>query len=286
MKIVQNLNLKSYNSYQVDAIAEQAYFPESIDDIILFLKENSHKEIVLLGGGYNVILSKPIYSEKVFLILSSNFSKFNVSKNIIYAQSGVKLKQLSEAAYEHGLKGLEYFLDIPGTLGGGIVMNAGSKGEDIGSLINWVQFYDIQKKELVKLTKSQLTFSYRQSIFQHVEDFIILDAELQLDAGVKEDIHAKMIKNFAARVEKQPKGYPNAGSVFKRPDGYFVGQMVEDLGLKGLRVGDAMVSTKHAGFIINVGNAKGADIVQLIEAIQAKVYDHYGVHLEVEQRII
>jgi UDP-N-acetylmuramate dehydrogenase len=269
------------------------YFPETDEDLIwLYGPENVGRRKLLLGGGYNVVLTKKYYQDEVFIIIDEHFAETLVretvdksnSAKLIYAQAGQNMKALSELAYEHSLVGLEYFLDIPASLGGAIFMNAGSKGEDICSLLDWVRYLDTTTGEVYRRTLEPDEFGYRMSIFQSLKTLVILDCELRLPTGHPTEIRQKMDGNMALRWDKQPREYPNAGSVFKRPPGYYVGQLIEELGLKGHQVGGAAVSEKHAGFIVNKDNATGQDIKSLIEDIQARVRKAYNVELEVEQQ--
>lgn len=290
----QNFLLKKYNSYHLEAVGRKVYFPETDEDFIrLYGPEFKGVQKILLGGGYNIVLTREFYADELFIIVDKHYAKTVVKdlrgqegKKHIYSQAGQKLDVLSELAYKNGLTGLEYFLDIPGSLGGAIYMNAGSKGEDICSLINWVRYLDTTTGEILKRSLSSSEFSYRQSIFQSTGNLVVLDCELALPLHDRIAIRNKMDENKALRWSMQPRNFPNAGSVFKRPPGHYVGQLIEELGLKGYQIGGAAVSEKHAGFIVNKGNATGKDIKNLIEYIQTRVFEVYGVELEVEQQFI
>lgn len=286
MKVLHDFNLKPYNSYRVEAIARTVWFPEGKEDLITLFANASIKNKVVIGGGYNLVLSKAYYPDINFVIIQDNYGKLAVEGNKIVAEAGADLKAMSELAYEHSLSGLEYFYDIPGTFGGALVMNAGSKGEDIGNLVDQVSYYDIKQQQIGYIDGASLGSSYRQSIFQGNANLVILEATLALTEGHQEAIYQKMMENKQARWEKQPRDLPNAGSVFKRPPGHYVGKLIEDLGLKGFAVGGARISEKHAGFIVNYDNATGNDIVELIAFIKKRVLEAYQVDLEVEQRII
>lgn len=292
MIVKHNLSLKPYNSYRVDAIAATVYFPETNEDVVsLYGPDFGGRRKLLLGGGYNVVLTQPYYKEEIFIIIDDHFSTTKVKPapdtvdyKLIYAQAGQNLKALSKLALQHQLTGLEYFLDIPGSFGGAIYMNAGSKGEDICNMLDWARYLDITTGQVHRRIISSNDFGYRNSIFQDSKKLIVLDGELRLRVGDEEAIRSKMEGNMALRWDKQPRDFPNAGSVFKRPTGYYVGQLIEELGLKGHQIGGAAVSEKHAGFIINKDNATGADIQQLILDVQRRVREAYGVELEVEQQ--
>ncbi|MCF4102653.1 UDP-N-acetylmuramate dehydrogenase [Gillisia sp. M10.2A] len=283
LKLNQDLTL--YNNYRVKSVCKRAFFPQNEEDFIDLYKENINTKKIILGGGYNVILSKQTYNED-FLLIGETFSKYNVVDNIIEAQAGIEMKKMSEIALAHNLSGLEVFYDIPSSLGGAIVMNAGASGSEIKDHFLKARYLDLDDLKIKEISKEEASFEYRNSFFQKNTNKIVLKVWLKLAAGDPVLIKSKMDEIKTSRWAKQPKDYPNAGSVFKRPDGFYVGTMIEELGLKGFSVGGAQVSRKHAGFIINYNNATGDDILNLIEEIQNRVYKAYNVNLEVEQRII
>lgn len=281
MRIVHNLDLVNYNSYQLHSIAETAYFPESIEEITEVV---THEHPIIIGGGCNVILTKAKYSQP-FLFIRENYSGICQHEEKLIVKAGTDLKVLSEYALSHSISGLEWFYDIPGCVGGATIMNAGCNGGSFGDLITRVTFFDVDKGIVTALPKEDLHFEYRGNIFSSM-NVVILEVELSLRKGTKEDILSLMESNKANRWSKQPREYPSAGSVFKRPKGLFVGPMITELGLKGYRVGDAMISEKHAGFIVNVGHATGNEIIELIEIVRKKVKERFNVELDVEQRMI
>ena len=288
MRIEINFDLSDFNSYKIKSICRRAFFPDSEEDIAEIFKANKNKKqrLILLGNGNNVILSKKYYEED-FIIFSGNFQEFWFKNSCeIIVQSGMTLLDLSILAYENGLSGLEMFYDIPSSLGGAVVMNAGAGGEEIKDLINNVRYYDPIKETFFDISTNDIGFQYRNSFFQKNPNLIITHVHLALKRGEKKHILQKMEHIKELRWNKQPKNYPNAGSVFKRPPKKFVGPMIEELGLKGYKIGGAMVSEKHAGFIVNYNEATGEDIISLIGIIQEKVYEKFDVRLEVEQRII
>ena len=285
MILHKDFNLKNYNSYKLESSCAAAFFPENEREILNFFKEK--KSYVLLGSGHNVILSKPYY-ESNFLIFNGNFCQAYVNREsgIIEAEAGITMLELSVLALKNGLSGLEVFYDIPSSLGGAVVMNAGASGEEIKSVLYKVRYLDLQSLEVKEALKEDLNFEYRNSFFQKNTDKIVLKAWLQLRAEKHQVIKEKMEVTKETRWSKQPREYPNSGSVFKRPKGKFVGPMLDELGLKGYTIGGAQVSTKHSGFIVNVGGATGNNILSLIAHIQKEVKRKYRVELEVEQRIL
>ncbi|NHF61383.1 UDP-N-acetylmuramate dehydrogenase [Flavobacteriaceae bacterium TP-CH-4] len=286
MKVFSNFDLTHYNSYKIKSACKKAYFPESEADIISIYKTEKNTKKIILGGGYNIIFSQSYYHE-TFIIFGDSYA--NIHKhgdNRIEAEAGINMKALSEYAYNQGLTGLEIFYDIPSSLGGAIVMNAGASGEEIKDVLISVRYLDLATLRVKEISCQEIEFDYRNSFFQRNINTVILRVLLELKHEKPELIREKMEGIKKARWEKQPKEYPNAGSVFKRPKGYYVGTMIENLGLKGLTIGGAQVSTKHAGFIVNINDASGQNILDLITIIKKKVFQEYGVSLEVEQRII
>lgn len=285
MRIEHNCSLEPYNSYAIKAVCARAYFPDTEEELIDLLE--SEKNLIFLGSGHNVILSKSFYTAH-FVILNGNFDTFvfDTQSKIIRAQSGVNLLELSQFAQKNGLTGLEMFYDIPSSVGGAVIMNAGAGGIEIKDFLVGVAYYDLNQRSRHYIKRENLEFTYRNSLFQNQTHLIILKVDLQLKPGDTQQIESEMQRIKTARWKKQPRDFPNAGSVFKRPEGYYVGAIMDDLKLKGTRVGGAQISEKHGGFIVNTGNASGADVLSLIDLVQERVKKHYGFTLEVEQRII
>ncbi len=285
MKVFKDFDLTAYNAYRLSARCRMAYFPESDEDIRTLFRDQ-HKEKVLLGGGYNVILSQDYY-ESDFVIFSGNYNAISLVENdCMLCEAGADTKSLSEFALTHSLSGLEIYYDIPSSLGGAVVMNAGAGGEDIKGLLERVWYYNPTADAIETASVDEVGFVYRNSLFQQNPELIVCRALLRLKPSKADDILNKMDRTRDTRWAKQPRDYPNAGSVFKRPPGRYVGPMLDELGLKGYQVGGAKVSEKHSGFIVNCDGACGADILTLISEIQASVKTRFGVDLEVEQRII
>lgn len=285
MKIAYNFNLKDYNSYQIKSVCKKAFFPENENDLLKLF--NLKKDYILLGGGYNVILSKEYYDSE-FIIFNGNFDAIEVKKNegIISAESGATIFDVSEIAEKNGLKGVEFFYDIPSSVGGAVVMNAGTKEGETQNILKKVRYLDLIDMEIKEKNKDELELEYRNSFFQKQKNKIILKAWFQLSKGDRTVIRSVMEASKKRRWERQPRELPNGGSVFKRPPGRYVGPMIDELGLKGFTIGGAQISKKHSGFIVNVNNAKGSDILKIIKHAQAKVKETFKVDLEIEQRII
>lgn len=285
MRIEDNFDLTMYNSYRIKSTCRRAFFPSCEEEFVQIFTEYKNRNKIILGGGFNVILSKEQYEED-FVLIGNAFSDVCVSGKVIEAEAGVDLKSLSEIALSKGLTKMEMFYDIPSSLGGAVVMNAGASGEEIKDILLKVRYLDLVDMKVKEILREDLTFEYRNSFFQQNKDKIIMRVWLGLERGNPKDIRAKMDRIKAARWEKQPKEFPNAGSVFKRPKGYYVGAIIDDLKLKGFSVGGAKVSEKHGGFIVNYNGATGKDIIAIIDEIRNKVLAKYGIELEIEQRII
>lgn len=284
MKVVESLNLVEYNSYRINSKCNIAFFPECEEDVISFFSK--YQEYVLLGSGHNVILSKSSYN-KPFLIFNGNFNKIKLhDKRVFEVEAGAMMWDVSKLAFENSLSGLEIFYDIPSSLGGAVVMNAGASGEEIKDVLMKVRYLDLSDFRVKELSNDELQFEYRSSFFQKNTNKIVLKAWLKLSEGNSLDIKNKMDNIKAQRFSKQPKEFPNCGSVFKRPKGFYVGALIDELNLKGFSSGGAKISEKHGGFIINFDGAKGEDIIKIIRVVKDRVYNKFGIQLEVEQRII
>lgn len=284
MKSFKNWDLTDFNSYRVQARCDSAFFPQNEDDVISFFKEN--KDFILLGSGHNVIFSKEVYREP-FVIFNGNYNAINlIEEGLLEVETGAMMWDVAKFAMENSLSGLEVFWDIPSSLGGAVVMNAGASGEEIKDVLVKVRYLDLIDGSIKEILKEDISFEYRNSFFQKNTNKIVLKAWLQLKSGDKGAIYEKMETIKAQRWAKQPKEYPNGGSVFKRPKGYYVGALMEELGLKGYTVGGAKISEKHGGFIINFNNATGQDILAIITEVKRQVWEKYQIDLEVEQRVI
>ncbi len=287
MKIFENFDLSLFNSYQIRAICSKIYFPENeLDFIEIYSKYNNGKKKIIIGAGNNIIFSKDYYEEE-FICIGKGFSQIKLEgENTVIADAGVHTKELCDFALLNELSGVEVFYDIPSSVGGAVVMNAGASGEEIKDILIRVKYLDLKDLAIKEICKNEINFEYRNSFFQKNNDKIVLEAVLQLNRGKYIEIYNKMEEIKAARWLKQPRKFPNAGSVFKRPKGYYVGALIDELNLKGFSIGGAKISEKHGGFIVNFNNAKGIDMINIINEVKQRVFDKYKIDLEVEQRII
>ena len=233
----------------------------------------------ILGNGSNLLVGDKGY-EGVILQIGSKMNTITVEDTHIRAQAGALLSKVAKAAQENGLTGLEFASGIPGTLGGGIVMNAGAYDGEMKQVVERVTVMNGQG-EILELDKETMEFGYRTSIIKN-RPFIVLESILKLQHGNKDEIMAKMEEFSVKRKEKQPLEFASAGSTFKRPEGYFAGKLIMDAGLRGYSIGGARVSEKHCGFIINTGRASAADVAEVIQEVQERVKDKFKVTLETE----
>jgi len=277
--------LTEYNSYRINSICSKAWFPNNEEEVKEIFRKNSNKPLIIIGNGNNIILSRAFYEEE-FIIFNGCFDKVILNNNVLESEAGTTLSKLSEIALTQSLTGLEIFYDIPSSVGGAVVMNAGTKEGEIKDIIEHVRYLDLFDMQIKEIEKEEINFEYRNSFFQNQTNKIVLKAWFKLKRGNYSDIKSYMEKYKKMRWDKQPRDYPNCGSVFKRPPGYFVGAMVDELGMKGYRIGGAKISEKHSGFIINTGNATGEDILAIIAEVQLRVKEKFGIDLKVEQRII
>lgn len=285
MKVFRNFDLSNFNSYRLQSICDTVYIPESEIEIVDLLQELGESKYVILGDGNNVILSKQKYNVP-FVLFKEEFSKIEINETIIEAEAGATVKSLSETALMHGLKNAEFYYDIPSSVGGAVFMNAGTKEGETQNILYKVRYLDLMDGLVKERFNDEIEFQYRNSFFQNNRDKIILKAWFKLKLGDPEVIKRTMLSSKERRWEKQPREFPNCGSVFKRPPGKYVGPMLDELGLKGFSIGGAKVSEKHSGFIVNYNNASGKDILAVIKEVQKRVKERYKINLEIEQRII
>lgn len=233
----------------------------------------------ILGNGSNLLVSDKGYNG-VILQVADKFAQIENRGCVLKVQAGALLSQVARYAMEQGLSGLEFASGIPGTIGGGVVMNAGAYEGEMKQVVQSVTVLS-DNGEILELDNSTMEFGYRTSIIKN-RNFTVLDVTLQLKEGVREEILSKMEELSAKRRAKQPLAFPSAGSTFKRPEGYYAGKLIMDAGLRGYSIGGARVSEKHCGFVINVGNATAEDVAEVIKEIQDRVKERFGVILERE----
>lgn len=258
--------------------------PKHIDDLqtIVDYAKNHQIPLTILGNGSNVLVRDK--GLRGIVVALEYFDQIHVDGASITAGSGAKIIDVSRTALEYHLTGLEFACGIPGSVGGALVMNAGAYGGETSTVLKKATVLS-HEGELITLGEDDFHFGYRKSVFTE-KDYIILEAVFELKPGSYEEIKESMDTFTALRESKQPLEYPSCGSVFKRPTGYFAGKLIQDSGLQGTRIGGAEISTKHAGFIVNVDGASSSDYLQLIRHAQQTVLEKFGVQLETEVKII
>ena len=282
--VLLNEPMAKHTSMEVGGPATYFFQPSSEEDLLFLIRllEEESYPYYIKGNGSNLIFRDEGFDGAVIEIRT--MQKVTITGDVVEAEAGILLKDLSDKIEEASLTGFEFASGIPGSLGGAICMNAGAYDGEMKDIVRSVR---LMTKSGVVLEKSaeEMAFSYRHSLCSS-GDYIVLSATLQLAEGKRDAIRAKIEDLTARRQEKQPLEYPSCGSVFKRPEGYFAGKLISDAGLKGYRIGGAQVSEKHAGFIINTGGAKAQDVLDLIAYVQKTVREQSGVSLECEVRIL
>jgi len=277
--------MKQHTSFKIGGPCDYFLRPSSIEELrhIIQISQEMGIETFILGKGSNLLVTDKGFRGAIIQI-HDNLNQVTISDNIVYAQAGVLLVSLASAAAKEGLTGLEFASGIPGTLGGAVYMNAGAYGGEMAQVIKsaLVVFED---GSFQKMSNKELEFAYRYSVLQEKRS-IAVEVEIQLEKGDKSDIRDKMYDLNRRRKEKQPLEMPSAGSTFKRPKGHYTGKLIMDAGLRGYRIGDAMVSDKHCGFVVNAGQATFEEVYQLIQYIQHTIKERYGVELTREVKII
>ena len=282
----ENCPLARHSSFRIGGAADVALFPKSSDELCktLSLLREAEIPVLVIGNGSNVVFSDAGYRGAV--VFTGKCRNIKIENDLVFADAGVLLSALSSAARDESLSGLEFAFGIPGTLGGAIFMNAGAYGGSMSDVCISSWYYDLETGHFGESFGDAQCFDYRKSVYQEHPERIILSATLKLKKGNRKTISEEMRAYWDKRRATQPLDLPNAGSVFKRPEGHFAGKLIEDCGLKGLTVGGAQVSQKHAGFIVNTGDATCEDVKRLIEKIQTTVLQQTGVKLECEIRFL
>lgn len=277
--------LSRVTSFHIGGNADLAVYPADAEAFAYALDAVVQAGVpyTVIGNGSNTLVRDGGFRGVVFV--TTDMRRVTIDGTRLTGGCGVLLGSVGTNASRAGLAGAEFANGIPGTLGGAVYMNAGAYGGQLADIVCETVCYDLDAKQVLHLDNAAQHFGYRHSVFME-KNYIILSATLQLTKDEPDAIRARMNDYLARRREKQPLEYPSVGSVFKRPEGHFAGKLIEDAGLKGLRVGGAEVSPKHAGFIVNVGGATARDVLELIERIREKVYAMSGVTLECEIRTI
>lgn len=283
--VLSEESMARHTTFKTGGPADLFLLPQTAQEMAdaIHILQKHQIAYMIIGNGSNLLVRDGGIRGAV-IQLAANMQQVEVKENRLYVQCGALLSTVAAKAAQAGLTGLEFAAGIPGTFGGAVVMNAGAYGGEIKDVLFSV---DVLTKELeiVTLPAEALELSYRHSIIPE-QEYIVLGGTLQLQTGQQDVIYAKMAELAQQRREKQPLQYPSAGSTFKRPEGYFAGKLISDAGLKGKTIGGAQVSEKHAGFIVNIGDATAKDILDLIAYCQTVVKAQFGVQLETEVKIV
>ena len=277
--------MSRHTTFRIGGPASVFVTPKSEKDLVTAIEicRSQGAPYFILGNGSNLLVSDQGY-DGVVVHIGSDLRDISVEGTEITAKTGAMLSQVAHAALAHGLTGMEFAAGIPGTLGGAIMMNAGAYGGEMSQILVGVRAMD-DKGQIVELAADQLELGYRHSIMME-KQYVVLGARIHLEKGNPEKIQAQMDDLKEKRIAKQPLEYPSAGSTFKRPEGAFAGKLIMDAGLRGLRIGDAMVSEKHCGFVVNAGKATAEDVCGVISHVQQVVMEKYGKELEPEIRFL
>ena len=285
-RLEKDVLMSKHTTYKVGGKAKVMAYPKNVDclvKLLKYLKSNKIKHKIL-GLGSNVLFSDDEYDGVIIRLSELDHVEF-FGRGKIRVGAGYSLMKLSLQAAKKGLAGLEFASGIPGTVGGAVYMNAGAYKSDMGYVVTEVKVLTPEFK-IITLENKEMNFHYRTSFLQTHPGYICLEAVIKLTKGDKNALDEVIKERRQRRLESQPLEYPSAGSVFRNPEGMFAGKLIEDLGLKGKTIGGAMVSEKHANFIINYKKAKGSDIKKLIELVHDKVLEEYNVDMKIEQEFV
>jgi len=285
-KIKYSEPMSKHTTMKVGGAVDIMVVPDTIDEIIDVIKYAREKDIPvkIIGMGSNMVVSD-LGIEGIIIKITGNMSNVTIDGEYLITTSGTSMPKAAVIAKQNLLGGFEFACGIPGTIGGGVKMNAGAYGGQMSDIIVSCKYLD-NELNLQEVENKDMNFSYRHSIFIDNPKYIILEAKFKLNKSNYEDIDIKMKENNLSRKTKQPLEYPSAGSVFRRPEGYFVGKLISDCNLRGICIGGAQVSEKHTGFIINKGNATCEDVRNLIKHIQKTVHDKFNVDLRTEVEFV
>lgn len=282
--LYQQEPMKKHTTFRVGGPADLYVCPkrQELPEILKLAKKHD-LPVTIIGNGSNLLVGDKGIRGLVIEV-GAQMRTLEVEGTVLRVQAGALLSQVAAKAAAAGLGGMEFAAGIPGSIGGAVTMNAGAYGGEMKDILQQVTVFTPACEEKV-LSREELQLSYRHSCIPE-NSFLVLEAELSLTPAPEQEIRAKMAELREKRIEKQPLEFPSAGSTFKRPEGYFAGKLIMDAGLRGYTVGDAQVSEKHCGFVINRGNATAAEIVQLMKDVQERVKKQFGVTLEPEVKMI
>ena len=285
-KIDTNVSLKKCTTYRVGGNAKFIAYPKDVNSLVKLIKylKNKNAKYKILGNGSNLLFSEKEYDGVLIKLTEFNELEF-IGKTKLRVGAGYSLIKLSLVTAKKGLTGLEFAAGIPGTVGGSVFMNAGAYKSDMGYVVESVKVLTPDEK-IINLENKEMDFHYRTSFLKRHPNYICLEVVIKLHKGKKEAIEALIKDRRERRLASQPLEYPSAGSVFRNPEDNFAGKLIEDSGLKGEKHGGAMISSKHANFVVNYKNAKAEDIKYLIELAHDKVKENYNIDLKIEQEFV
>lgn len=283
-RILKNEPMSKHTSFKIGGPADIFVKVNNLEELkyVLELSKTKNVPLTVIGNGSNMLVKdKGIRGITVKL----NFDDIIVRDEVIQVEAGVLLSKLARTAYDNSLAGMEFASGIPGTIGGAIKMNAGAYGGEFKDIVLETIYLD-ENLELQIIKNKEHNFSYRNSLFNQNDKFVIISTKLKLHKDDKEKIKGRMDENSRKRKQKQPINYPNAGSIFKRKNEFIPAEIIDKCGLKGYNIGNAYVSEMHAGFIVNKGNATATEVLQLIDYIKKTVNEKQGINLELEIKVL
>ena len=285
-RIIPRAPMARYTTFRVGGPADVMVNIADAREIATALRaaKNADVQTTIIGNGSNLLVRDGGIRGLVIRMAGECASIYR-DGNTVYAKAGISMSAAAQFALSEGLSGLAEMAGIPGTLGGGVIMNAGVYGGELSQVVTRVDGVNLADGKPVTFEGEDLGFSYRHSAMMDA-NMIVTDVVMELAPASQDEIRARMDECARARREKQPLNFPSAGSTFKRPSGLFAAKLIDDCGLRGLRIGDAQVSEKHAGFVVNLGHATAGEILALMDEIKARVFDATGVTLEPEVRIL
>lgn len=284
-QIKENVLMKDYTTMKIGGPADILIEPNTTFQIknIVEIAKSTNTKLTIIGNGSNLLVrDKGIRG--IVIVLKDNFSKIKIEDNIASAQAGATLRNTAIKSFENNLTGMEPVSGIPGTVGGAIIMNAGAYGAEMKDIVKSVTCMD-KEGNIFNYSNQEMDFSYRNSLASE-NDLIVLEVSFELEVGNHDEIIEKFEDFDFKRSSRQPLDKNSAGSTFKRPEGHFASKLIDDAGLRGYTVGRAMVSEKHAGFLINIDNSSCENMLKLISDVQKIVYDKFNVRLEREVKLI
>ena len=285
-KIDEGVSLSKLTTYRVGGKASCIAYPKDINELVNLLKllKSNDVKYKLLGNGSNLLFSDNDYQGVLIKLSEFNNIEF-ISKNKLRVGAGYSLIKLSLLTAKKGLTGLEFASGIPGSVGGAVFMNAGAYKSDMGYVVESVKVLT-PNYEVINLENKEMNFHYRSSYLQKNRDYICLEVIIKLQVGKRDAIEEVIKERRERRIASQPLEYPSAGSVFRNPEGNFAGKLIEDCSLKGMKRGGAMISDKHANFVVNYKDATSSDIKYLIDLAHDTVLEKYGIDMKIEQEFV